>query len=112
MSRGSYRMMTCSPTYAASVMSKGVVSLPDVVWPFRFAAIEQIKGGAIGFGAFVCQREQPWVQVFHDPIHRGVGGDRPSVLARHRTHLAVDKCHGGWRRAQGKPFNDLLEFGP
>ena len=88
-----------------------MIGLPDIVGVCGLASIEEIECGAVSFCPGVCQGHQPGIELFDDRIHTMIGGDMPPMLERYRTDLSVHKRHSWGRCAEGKPFNDLFEFG-
>ena len=60
-------------------VQQGVVGLPDLVRPGRFAAVHQVEHLLVPFCALVRERGHRRVDAPHDVVDRGVAGYRPPL---------------------------------
>jgi hypothetical protein len=69
----------------------GVVGLPDLVWPVRFAAVDQLVAVTPRGRAVLGERHQRRVDRGDDPRDRAVRRHRPPLLTRDLSDAPSDR---------------------
>ena len=69
-----------------------MIHLPNGIWPFSFAPMNEFKGFAVSLTSLMCQHHQIGGQTTNDVINDGIAGDWLPELPSERACLAIQCC--------------------